>query len=152
MRLCAEKRRCQQTTPNSKNAFGKQPTNERVNSKLKPSEYSVPVLGLVFLLYADYKFGLVSQEIAAGSSRWRTGVRRITRHSCALYLPKTVRFDFLSTARKLRVNEHFESLSELKDVWATRCFVLQTMSQKIKNITSYCGFNWGLTGLDLLVV
>ena len=52
--------------------FGKQPTNERANSKLKPSEYSVPVLGLVFLLYADYKFALVSQEIAAGSSRRRT--------------------------------------------------------------------------------
>jgi type I restriction enzyme M protein len=45
----------------------------RANSKLKPSEYSVPVLGLVFLLYADYKFALVSQEIAAGnSSRRRT--------------------------------------------------------------------------------
>ena len=44
----------------------------RANSKLKPSEYSVPVLGLVFLLYADYKFALVSQEIAGGSSRRRT--------------------------------------------------------------------------------
>jgi type I restriction enzyme M protein len=29
-------------------------------------------LGLVFLLYPDYKFALVSQEIAAGSSRRRT--------------------------------------------------------------------------------
>ena len=44
----------------------------RANSKLKPSEYSVPVLGLVFLLYADYKFALVSQEIGGGSSRRRT--------------------------------------------------------------------------------
>ena len=43
----------------------------RANSKLKPSEYSVPVLGLVFLLYADYKFALVSGEIATGSSRLR---------------------------------------------------------------------------------
>jgi type I restriction enzyme M protein len=38
----------------------------RANSKLKPSEYSVPVLGLIFLLYADYKFALVEQELAAG--------------------------------------------------------------------------------------
>lgn len=30
----------------------------RANSKLKPSEYSVPVLGLIFLRYADYKFSL----------------------------------------------------------------------------------------------
>ncbi|HLO47080.1 MAG TPA: type I restriction-modification system subunit M N-terminal domain-containing protein [Kamptonema sp.] len=52
----------------------------RANSKLKPSEYSVPVLGLVFLLYADYKFSQVSQEIAAGtSSRRRTVGRRIIR-------------------------------------------------------------------------
>ena len=28
----------------------------RANSKLKSSEYSVPVLGLIFLRYADYKF------------------------------------------------------------------------------------------------
>ncbi|WP_200862418.1 type I restriction-modification system subunit M N-terminal domain-containing protein [Chlorogloeopsis fritschii] len=28
----------------------------RANSKLKSSEYSVPVLGLIFLRYADWKF------------------------------------------------------------------------------------------------
>lgn len=28
----------------------------RANSKLKSSEYSVPVLGLVFLRYADHRF------------------------------------------------------------------------------------------------
>ena len=28
----------------------------RANSKLKSSEYSVPVLGLTFLRYADHKF------------------------------------------------------------------------------------------------
>jgi hypothetical protein len=50
------------------------------------------------------------------------------------------------------VNQHFESLDELENVWATRCFVLQTMSQGIKNITNYFWFNFGLTGLDLLVV
>ena len=55
-----------------KTPLGSSRLSERANSKLKPSEYSVPVLGLVFLLYADYKFALVSQEIAAGSSRRRT--------------------------------------------------------------------------------
>ena len=88
-------RRCQPTTPNSKNACGKQPTNERANSKLKPSEYSVPVLGLVFLLYADYKFGLVSQGIAAGSSRRRTVGKTDYQAKGALYLPETARFDYL---------------------------------------------------------
>ena len=55
-----------------KRPLGSSRLSERTNSKLKPSKYSVPVLGLFFLLYADYKFALVSQEIAAGSSRRRT--------------------------------------------------------------------------------
>ncbi|MFQ5949225.1 MAG: type I restriction-modification system subunit M N-terminal domain-containing protein, partial [Nitrospiria bacterium] len=33
----------------------------RANSKLKSSEYSVPVLGLIFLRYADHKFSLVEK-------------------------------------------------------------------------------------------
>ena len=35
----------------------------RANSRLKSSEYSVPVLGLIFLRFADYKFTLAEQEI-----------------------------------------------------------------------------------------
>ena len=37
----------------------------RANSRLKPSEYSVPVLGLIFLRYADHKFAHAGQEIEA---------------------------------------------------------------------------------------
>jgi HsdM N-terminal domain len=36
----------------------------RANSKLKSSEYSVPVLGLIFLRYADHKFGLAEKALA----------------------------------------------------------------------------------------
>ena len=35
----------------------------RANSKLKSSEYSVPVLGLIFLKYADYKFSKAKEEL-----------------------------------------------------------------------------------------
>ena len=34
----------------------------RANSKLKSSEYSVPVLGLIFLRYADLKFSNAQAE------------------------------------------------------------------------------------------
>ena len=34
----------------------------RANSKLKSSEYSVPVLGLIFLRYADHKFGQAEKD------------------------------------------------------------------------------------------
>jgi len=37
----------------------------RANSRLKASEYSVPVLGLIFLRYADHKFAQAEQEIEA---------------------------------------------------------------------------------------
>lgn len=68
----------------------------RANSKLKPSEYSVPVLGLIFLLYADYKFALVEQEIAAGGmSRRRTVGKTDYQAKGALFLPETARFDYL---------------------------------------------------------
>ncbi len=36
----------------------------RANSKLKLSEYSVPVLGLIFLRYADHKFTHAEKELA----------------------------------------------------------------------------------------
>ena len=35
----------------------------RANSRLKSAEYSVPVLGLIFLRFADYKFTVAKQEI-----------------------------------------------------------------------------------------
>ncbi len=40
----------------------------RANSKLKSSEYSVPVLGLIFLRYADHKFAIAEKQLA-GSLR-----------------------------------------------------------------------------------
>jgi len=35
----------------------------RANSKLKSSGYSVPVLGLIFLRFADHKFAKAEQEL-----------------------------------------------------------------------------------------
>ena len=41
----------------------------RANSKLKSSEYSVPVLGLIFLRYADHKFALAERELEPARTR-----------------------------------------------------------------------------------
>jgi type I restriction enzyme M protein len=38
----------------------------RANSKLKSSEHSVPVLGLIFLRYADQKFSDAEKQLASG--------------------------------------------------------------------------------------
>ena len=46
----------------------------RANSRLRASEYSTPVLGLIFLRYADHKFTQAEQEISetASTSRRRS--------------------------------------------------------------------------------
>jgi len=47
----------------------------RANSKLKSSEYSVPVLGLIFLRYADHKFTLAQKELEGKGTGRRTFCR-----------------------------------------------------------------------------
>jgi len=67
----------------------------RANSKLKSSEYAVPVLGLIFLRYADHKFGAIQKEIEGKS----TGRRKIGpadyQAKGVLYLPEQARFSSL---------------------------------------------------------
>jgi type I restriction enzyme M protein len=69
----------------------------RANSKLKPSEYSVPVLGLIFLRFADYKFIIAKNEIEkkhrdVGSRRGITKADYQARG--VLYLPENARFSY----------------------------------------------------------
>jgi type I restriction-modification system DNA methylase subunit len=44
----------------------------RANSNLSASEYSNPVLGLIFLRYADHKFTVAQQELGRGRP-WTLG-------------------------------------------------------------------------------
>ena len=72
----------------------------RANSQLKASEYSAPVLGLIFLRYADHKFTQAEQEISETVSTSRRRVR-ITDQSAeyqargVFYLPEEARFQYL---------------------------------------------------------
>ena len=57
----------------------------RANSKLKSSEYSVPVLGLIFLRYADHKFAEAEKKLAQQGQRTPEDRQRLTtrrRASC----------------------------------------------------------------------
>ncbi len=67
----------------------------RANSKLKSSEYSVPVLGLVFLRYADHKFQAAVKELAGTSSGRRTIGPADYQARGVLYLPESARFSAL---------------------------------------------------------
>ncbi len=70
----------------------------RANSNLKGSEYSTPVLGLIFLKYADYKFTQVQQELSSEKpSGGRVQIDERTQFQArgAFYLPDVARFNYL---------------------------------------------------------
>ena len=67
------------------------------NSSLKPSEYSNPVLGLIFLRYADHKFTAAEakmQSAKPGGSRRKIGKIDYQAQG-VLYLPEEARFSRL---------------------------------------------------------
>src|SRR3954451_2880318 len=64
----------------------------RANSKLKSSEYSVPVLGLIFLRYADFKFAQAEKALAAKGSGRRAIGREDYQRRGVLYLPPEARY------------------------------------------------------------
>src|SRR5947207_5691314 len=64
----------------------------RANSKLKSSEYSVPVLGLIFLRYADQKFAEAEKKLSdQGSGRRKIGKTDYQAQG-VLFTPETARF------------------------------------------------------------
>src|ERR1700729_637662 len=67
----------------------------RANSKLKSSEYSVPVLGLIFLRYADHKFAKAEKHLSQqGSGRRKIGKTDYQAQG-VLYIPERARFAHL---------------------------------------------------------
>ena len=66
----------------------------RANSELKSSEYASPVLGLIFLRYADQRFALATEEVGEGSKRRKVGPDDYKAIG-ALYLPEESRFERL---------------------------------------------------------
>jgi type I restriction enzyme M protein len=72
----------------------------RANSDLKSSEYSTPVLGLIFLKFADNNYRRHEAEIIAEHQKLK-GTRRektlseIAIEKCGFYLPGHARYDYL---------------------------------------------------------
>jgi type I restriction enzyme M protein len=66
------------------------------NSDLKPSEYAMPVLGLVFLKYADHKFAHVDKLVQEKYGNGRIGITKAHYHQeGAIYLKPEARYDYL---------------------------------------------------------
>jgi type I restriction enzyme M protein len=68
----------------------------RANSKLKSSEYSVPVLGLIFLRYADHKFAQAEKELMGKAMGRRSiGKADYQAQRGVMFLPEEARFSKL---------------------------------------------------------
>jgi len=67
----------------------------RANSDLKSSEYSPPVLGLIFLKYADYRFTRQEKILSEKSSSRRKIGKTDYQAAGVMYLPNEARFSHL---------------------------------------------------------
>ena len=73
----------------------------RANSGLKPQEYSGPILGLIFLRFAEVRFAALRARLEAAGSTNRRGSRvddpTAYQAESVLYLSPEARFDYLLT-------------------------------------------------------
>jgi type I restriction enzyme M protein len=72
----------------------------RANSDLKATEYSTPVLGLIFLKFADNKYrqsekAIIKQYNKLKDTRREKPVSEIAIEKCGFYLPDHARYDYL---------------------------------------------------------
>jgi len=78
----------------------------RANSKLTAAEYSMPILGLIFLRHADNRFkayldGIEKSIPAQVPAAQREALVKLEfQGKAAMYLPEEARFDYLSTLPK----------------------------------------------------
>jgi type I restriction enzyme M protein len=122
--------------------------NLRANSDLKSSEYSTPVLGLIFLKFADNNYRRYEAEILAEYQKLR-GTRRekpiseIAAEKCGFYLPDHARYDYLlklpekeDIAKKLKeaMKAIEEYKPELEGVLPKDDYFRLTRDEKTKNI------------------
>jgi type I restriction enzyme M protein len=97
--------------------------NLRANSDLKSSEYSTPVLGLIFLKFADNNYRRHEAEIISEYQKLK-GTRRekklsdIAIEKCGFYLPDHARYD------------HLLNLPEAKDI-------AKALKEAMKDIEKY---------------
>ena len=72
----------------------------RANSQLKAAEYSIPVLGLIFLKFADSRFTQAEADMGASTTGRRTIGKANFQARGVLYLPRAARFANLLTLKE----------------------------------------------------
>ena len=118
--------------------------NLRANTDLKSSEYATPVLGLIFLKFADNKYRRAERTINTEHNKL-LGTRRekpiseIAVEKCGFYLPDHARYDYLlnlsedkdvAKAIKLAMQAIEEYKEELEGVLPKDEYALLTRTDK----------------------
>ncbi|NVO04270.1 MAG: SAM-dependent DNA methyltransferase, partial [Bacteroidetes bacterium] len=96
----------------------------RAESGLKPSQYSIPVLGLIFLRFASIRYNRVKSEIIAEfeqskNTRNVKKIEDIALLKCGFYLPEKAEYDYLLNLPEAenipkRIKEAMELIEEYK--------------------------------------
>lgn len=121
----------------------------RANSGLRSNEYSAPVLGLIFLAYADHKFTEAKKEVEAANTGRKSISKEDYQARGVFYLPEEARFSYLLKLTEsqdiggeingaMKVIE--EENEELKDVLPKNYNILEndtlhTLLKKFSNIS-----------------
>lgn len=87
----------------------------RANSDLKSTEYSTPVLGLIFLKFADNKYrqhekAILKEYAKLKGTRREKPLSEISIEKCGFYLPDHARYDYL-----LRLPEEKDIAKAIKE-------------------------------------
>lgn len=114
----------------------------RANSKLTASEYSMPVLGLIFLRHAYNRF-LVAKDKIEENLPSRGGVKRPIRKEdfesqSAIFLPEEARYDYLL------------NLEEGKDIGAAINDAMISIEKEHENLQGALPKNYNIFDNDLL--
>jgi type I restriction enzyme M protein len=115
----------------------------RANSKLTASEYSMPVLGLIFLRHAYNRFLVTKEQIEAELPvHPQRGLKTITKEDYlsknSIFLPETARFDFLI------------SLPESKDTGEALDEAMKAIEKEYPNLKGVLPKNYSIFSKDLL--
>ena len=114
----------------------------RANSKLTASEYSMPVLGLIFLRHAYNRF-LIAKEKIEENLPSRGGIKRPVKKEdfesqSAIFLPEEARYDYLL------------NLEEVKDIGSAINDAMISIEKEYDNLQGSLPKNYNIFDNDLL--
>lgn len=97
----------------------------RAYGGIKASDYAVPVLGLIFLRFADNKYSHAEAAITTAfakdkGSRLERPMHQVAIEKCGFYLPKIARYDYLlnlpgETKTASAIKEAMEAIEQYQD-------------------------------------